>query len=138
MLLPVTVLLPVLPMFIGILLCIPLSMLLNRLKNHNVLRLVFQVLFFLAAMALYMVFLNSMYKFDGSGNGDVNALVVLLRSLLENHFGRGKVRLPRLLDGCYDDVCRMVRRIAWFPRRTRVCGSYVFTGSAVRFAHVQT
>lgn len=84
MLLPVTVLLPVLPMFIGILLCIPLSMLLNRLKNHNVLRLVFQVLFFLAAMALYMVFLNSMYKFDGSGNGDVNALVVLLRSLLEN------------------------------------------------------
>ena len=94
MLLPVTVLLPVLPMFIGILLCIPLSMLLNRLKNHNVLRLVFQVLFFLAAMALYMVFLNSMYKFDGSGNGDVNALVVLLRSLLENISGVVKYVYP--------------------------------------------
>ena len=94
MLLPVTVLLPVLPMFIGILLCIPLSMLLNRLKNHNVLRLVFQVLFFLTAMALYMVFLNSMYKFDGSGNGDVNALVVLLRSLLENISGVVKYVYP--------------------------------------------
>ena len=94
MLLPVTVLLPVLPMFIGILLCIPLSMLLNRLKNHNVLRLVFQVLFFLAGMALYMVFLNSMYKFDGSGNGDVNALVVLLRSLLENISGVVKYVYP--------------------------------------------
>lgn len=94
MLLPVTVLLPVLPMFIGILLCIPLSMLLNRLKNHNVLRLVFQVLFFLAAMALYMVFLNSMYKFDGSGNGDINALVVLLRSLLENISGVVKYVYP--------------------------------------------
>lgn len=94
MLLPVTVLLPALPMFIGILLCIPLSMLLNRLKNHNVLRLVFQVLFFLAAMALYMVFLNSMYKFDGSGNGDVNALVVLLRSLLENISGVVKYVYP--------------------------------------------
>ncbi len=94
MLLPVTVLLPVLPMFIGILLCIPLSMLLNRLKNHNVLRLVFQMLFFLAAMALYMVFLNSMYKFDGSGNGDVNALVVLLRSLLENISGVVKYVYP--------------------------------------------
>lgn len=94
MLLPVTVLLPILPMFIGILLCIPLSMLLNRLKNHNVLRLVFQVLFFLTAMALYMVFLNSMYKFDGSGNGDVNALVVLLRSLLENISGVVKYVYP--------------------------------------------
>lgn len=94
MLLPVTVLLPVLPMFIGILLCIPLSILLNRLKNHNALRLVFQVLFFLAAMALYMVFLNSMYKFDGSGNGDVNALVVLLRSLLENISGVVKYVYP--------------------------------------------
>ncbi len=94
MLLPVTVLLPVLPMFLGILLCIPLSMLLNRLKNHNVLRLVFQVLFFLAAMALYMVFLNSMYKFDGSGNGDVNALVVLLCSLLENISGVVKYVYP--------------------------------------------
>ena len=94
MLLPVTVLLHVLPMFIGILLCILLSMLLNRLKNHNALRLVFQVLFFLAAMALYMVFLNSMYKFDGSGNGDVNALVVLLRSLLENISGVVKYVYP--------------------------------------------
>ena len=79
-------LLPVLPMLIATLLCIPLSMLLTKLNKHNVLRLVFQTFFFLVGIALYMVFINSMYQVDG-GSESVSSIMEILKSLLNNISG---------------------------------------------------
>lgn len=79
-------LLPVLPMLIATLLCIPLSMLLNKLNKHNILRLIFQTAFFLLGLALYMVFINSMYQVDGSSES-INSIMEVLKSLLNNISG---------------------------------------------------
>lgn len=81
---------PVLPLFVGCILAIPISAIMSRLKNNAVVKTVVSLLFFVGIMALYMWMISSIGGAAGDIEGDTSDITVVLQNALDSLREAGK------------------------------------------------
>lgn len=88
--LPVALLLvPVLPLLIGCVFTMPLSALFAKISRNGVVRTIFQIVFFVTFMALYMVMFTQIQGVSGGGE-DIGDIQVLVEQIVDRLRGLGE------------------------------------------------
>lgn len=88
--LPVALLLvPVLPLLIGCVFTMPLSALFAKISRNGVVRTIFQIVFFVTFMALYMVIFTQIQGVSGGG-ADIDDIQVFVEQVVDRLRGLGE------------------------------------------------
>lgn len=89
--LPIALLLvPVLPLLVGCVFTMPLSALFAKISRNGVVRTIFQIVFFVAFMALYMVMFTQIQGEVPGGGEDIDDIRVFMEQIVDRLRGLGE------------------------------------------------